>query len=293
MRLARGDWPRRALPKEPSREDFLPWRAGVVPQRLAGNLSLRREHLIRFGGGSRTTPCSARPRYRRRLLRPSMAGDEGLCGSGARHHLHFDHVLGLPFFEPINQPGARLDVYGPPQPQGSLADAFAALVRPPYFPLQLSELEGEVTFLEVSNDRFSLGAFQVVSRVVPHLGPTLGYRVECEGKVVAYISDHQAPVEQQGVADAVLELCEGADLLIHDAQYTRSEFMAKHDWGHSFVDYAVLVAAEAGARRLCLFHHDPSHGDEQLDEMLQSVRPAAQAAGVSVLHAAEGLVVTL
>lgn len=218
---------------------------------------------------------------------------KAFAGAALVTHLHFDHVLGLPFFEPINQPGARLDVYGPPQPQGSLADAFAALVRPPYFPLQLSELEGEVTFLEVSNDRFSLGAFQVVSRVVPHLGPTLGYRVECEGKVVAYISDHQAPVEQQGVADAVLELCEGADLLIHDAQYTRSEFMAKHDWGHSFVDYAVLVAAEAGARRLCLFHHDPSHGDEQLDEMLQSVRPAAQAAGVSVLHAAEGLVVTL
>ena len=218
---------------------------------------------------------------------------KAFAGAALVSHLHFDHVLGLPFFEPINRPGAHLDVYGPLQPDGSLADAFAALVRPPYFPLHLRDLQGDVAFIEISNDCFSIGRFQVVSRLVPHLGPTLGYRLECDGKVVAYISDHQPPAELEEVADAVLELCEGVDLLIHDAQYTRSEFIAKSNWGHSSVDYAVLVATEAGARQLCLFHHDPSHGDEQLDEMLQSVRPAAQAAGVAVLLAAEGLVVNL
>ncbi len=218
---------------------------------------------------------------------------KAFVGTALVTHLHFDHVLGLPFLEPINRTGARLDVYGPAQPEGSLANAFTALVRPPYFPLQLGDLQGEVAFFEMSNEFFSIGAFQVVSRLVPHLGPTLGYRLQCDDKVIAYISDHQAPGELEGVADAVLELCDGADLLIHDAQYTRSEFLARPDWGHSSVDYALVVAKEAAARQLCLFHHDPSHSDEQLDSMLQSVRPAAEAAGVAVLAAAQGLALTL
>lgn len=208
-------------------------------------------------------------------------------------HMHFDHVQGLPFFEPINRPDARLDVYGPPQPDGSLADAFAALVRPPYFPVHLRDLEGRLSFCEVGDDRFSLGPFSVVSRLIPHVGPTLGYRLECDGRAVAYISDHQEPAELDGIADSVLELCAGVDLLIHDAQYTCAEFHARPDWGHSSVEYALRVATEAGAHQLCLFHYDPSHEDEHLDEMLQSVRPAAAAAGVAVLPATEGLSVTL
>lgn len=218
---------------------------------------------------------------------------DAFAGVALVTHLHFDHVQGLPFFEPINRTGACLDIYGPAQKEGSLADAFASLVRPPYFPLHLRELAGEISFVEVRNDGFALGTVDVVSRFVPHTGPTLGYRLQCDGKAVAYISDHQAPAGLDGIAEAVLELCAGVDLLIHDAQYTPSELRSKPDWGHSSVDYALQVAIEAEARGLCLFHHDPSHRDEQLDEMLQSVRPAADAAGVTVLHAAEGLVVRL
>lgn len=218
---------------------------------------------------------------------------EPFAGAALVTHLHFDHVLGLPFFEPIHQPGARLDIYGPVQPAGGLADAFTALVRPPYFPLHLHDFGGEVTFCEVADDRFPLADLEVMSRLVPHPGPTLGYRIQHGGRVVTYVSDHQEPPDDGQVAEAVLELCAGADLLIHDAQYTRSELRAKPDWGHSSVDYAVHVAAEAGARRLCLFHHDPSHGDGQLDEMLQGAGPAAEAAGVAVLSAAEGLTVSL
>lgn len=225
----------------------------------------------------------------------SFEPQEGSAFVGAAlvSHLHFDHVLGLPFFEPFNTPGARLDLYGPTQPEGSLADAFAALVRPPYFPLHLGDLPVEIVFTELANDRFSIGALQVTSRLVPHRGPTLGYRLECDGKAVAYISDHQAPRDEDRVGDAVLELCEGVDLLIHDAQYTAAELLAKPDWGHSSVNYSVLVASQTAARQLCLFHHDPSHTDEQLEEMLESVRPAAEAGGVVVMLAAEGLVISL
>jgi ribonuclease BN (tRNA processing enzyme) len=214
-------------------------------------------------------------------------------GTALVTHLHFDHVLGLPFFTPVNHPGARLEVFGPFQAQGSLADAFAALVRPPYFPIHLRDLRGDICFRELSADSFTVGAFRVTSRLVPHVGPTLGYRIESDGKVLCYVSDHQAPPDLQRVADAVLELCDGADLLIHDAQYTVSEFLLKPYWGHSTAEYALHVAREAGVKRLCLYHHDPSHTDEDIDRMLEAVRSPAEAAGIAVLAAAEHLAVTL
>ena len=95
-------------------------------------------------------------------------------------------------------------------------------------------------------------------RSVPHIGPTNGYRLERDGVSVAYISDHQQPLDGSlTVPDAVLELCDDADLVIHDAQYTAAEFESKAHWGHCTVDFAVQVAAQSGARRLALFHHDP------------------------------------
>ena len=214
---------------------------------------------------------------------------EPFTGTALVTHLHFDHVLGLPFFEPLNRPGARLQIYGPAQAPGGLAEAFAQLIRPPYFPVELRDLAGSIDYLEVSDDRFSVGAFDVLSRLVPHVGPTLGYRVQYGTRSVAYLSDHQAPPDLSAVAEGSLELCAGVDLLVHDAQYTPSELRAKPDWGHSSVDYALLVARESGARRLALYHHDPGHADDDIDRMLQSAAPAAEAAGIDVFAAAEGM----
>lgn len=219
--------------------------------------------------------------------------DEGFRATALVTHLHFDHVLGLPFFTPVNHPGACLDVYGPCQTDGSLAAAFAALVRPPYFPVNLGDLQGEISFQDLSAESFMVGTLRVTSRLIPHVGPTLGYRIECNGKVLSYISDHQAPPDHRNVADAVLELCDGADLLIHDAQYTQAEFLAKPTWGHSTAEYALVVAREAGARNLCLYHHDPSHVDDDIDHMLETVRSSAEATGIGVVAAAEALSVTV
>lgn len=215
--------------------------------------------------------------------------EDGFRGTALVTHLHFDHVLGLPFFRPVNVPGAELQIFGPRQGEGSVADAFAALVRPPYFPIHLRDLQGDISFQDLSADSFALGPLRVTSRLIPHLGPTLGYRIESDDKTLCYISDHQAPADLQTVDDSVLELCDGADLLIHDAQYTHSEFLAKPNWGHSTVEYAVLVAREAGVRHLCLFHHDPSHGDDKIDQMLEAARSLAEKPGIGVTAAADNM----
>jgi phosphoribosyl 1,2-cyclic phosphodiesterase len=203
-------------------------------------------------------------------------------------------VQGLPFFPPVDRVGASLDVYGPSQDDGPLQDVFGQFMRPPYFPVHFSELRGDIRFHDVGDEDLAVGSAKVKVRPVPHCGPTMGYRLEWEGRSIAYISDHQAPLGLDRVADPVLELCDGVDLLIHDAQYTEAEFAEKAHWGHCTIDYAILVAKEAAARRLVLFHHDPAHDDNELDRLLAGARKAGRSCGVTdILSAAEGLSITL
>jgi phosphoribosyl 1,2-cyclic phosphodiesterase len=227
-----------------------------------------------------------------RLFGDTQPADGSFHATALVTHLHWDHVQGLPFLVPVNRPGATLDVYGPAHDGEGLQSVFERFMCPPYFPIRVADLLGHVRFHDCTDDDLSIGSAKVKVRPVPHVGDTNGYRVEWNGVTVAYISDHQQPLKGHGVADEVLELCDGADLLIHDAQYTSLEFAAKSTWGHCTVDYALHVAKEAGARRLALFHHDPSHSDDMLDDLGACVRAFGDRLGIEVLTAAEGLTVS-
>jgi phosphoribosyl 1,2-cyclic phosphodiesterase len=209
-------------------------------------------------------------------------------------HLHWDHIQGLPFFPPVLAPGARMDVYGPAQPEG-LTQAFRTFLSPPYFPISVDDLPGTIKFNDVKPGSFTTDGAEIVVADVPHVGPTLGFRVTRGGVSVAYVSDHQQPgCMQMEVSDEVLALCDGVDLLIHDAQYTDDEFVTRDNWGHCTVDYAVNVAAQCGAKRLALFHHDPLHDDATLDALWKSASRAGAAAGVAeVFAASEGMTLSL
>ena len=221
---------------------------------------------------------------------------EPFRGAALVTHIHWDHVQGLPFFTPVlRTPAACFDIYGPPQPdQGTLEAAFNELMRPPFFPVTTKELLGEINFHDVWEVDLELDGAKVKVRPVPHVGLTNGYRIEMGGATVAYLSDHQMPLDgSHVVSDAVLELCDGVDLLIHDAQYTVDEFPAKANWGHCTSEFAVFVAQEAGAQRLALFHHDPTHDDDTVDEILATTQRLAESTGaLEVVAAGEGLVIS-
>jgi phosphoribosyl 1,2-cyclic phosphodiesterase len=208
-------------------------------------------------------------------------------------HIHWDHVQGLPFFAPLHVPGSRIDVYGPKQEEGPLGEVLGELMRPPYFPVTCKDLAGTFRFHDVMDDTVAVGSRKVLVRPVPHIGPTVGYRVEGARAKVAYISDHQAPLTLDTVADSVLELVDGVDVLIHDSQYTPEEFEKKATWGHCTLDYALLVARTAGAKRLVMFHHDPGHSDDDIDRLASELRDHAVGSGVEVIAAYEGLVLEL
>ena len=209
-------------------------------------------------------------------------------------HLHWDHIMGFPFFTPVFRPDALVDIYGPRQEEGPLADVFAGVMRPPYFPITPSDLGGTVNFLDTDNDEFAVNGAKVMSRWVRHTDPTLGFRVEQEGASVAYMSDHGpgcVPDDADDfIPDSILELCDGVDVLIHDAQHTAHEYEAKRHFGHSTIDYAVHVAREAGVKTLALFHHCPSHSDADIDAIAAYAADlSAETDGPDIVAANEGL----
>ncbi len=267
-----------------------------------------------FYGVRGSTPCPAGPqaRYGGNTSCVVVDGDDGHpivldLGTGVREwgktqsqdghfhatalvtHFHFDHIQGLPFLTAADRVGAKLDIYGPGDTGKTTAELFAGFVRPPLFPVGLDQLRGSYTCHDVWNDDFAVGDAKVRVRPVPHVGETVGYRVEMGGRSVAYVSDHQAPNDMDSVDAGVLDLCDGVDLLIHDAQYCAADWETKAHWGHSTYDYALHVAVRSGAKALALFHHDPARSDIEIDDQTAAIRARARSRGVEVFAAAEGL----
>lgn len=223
----------------------------------------------------------------------AQPADEPFRGTCLLSHLHWDHVQGLPFFTPLQHEDAELVVYAPAQHGGrSAADVLGDTICPPLFPIGLDGFPGTIEIREATSS-FGVGGYEVTSAAVPHVGEARGYCVRRRGRSVAYVSDHQQPVSGPRLDDGVRQLCGGVDLLIHDAQFTPAEFATKQDWGHCTVEYAVWLAAEVGAKRLALFHHDPTHDDDMLDRLVAAAAECGCEFGVEVIGAAEGLTVDL
>jgi ribonuclease BN (tRNA processing enzyme) len=211
-------------------------------------------------------------------------------------HLHLDHLEGLGFFVPLWQPDRELHIWGPASPVDALEERIARYLSPPLFPVELSEVPAKLRFHDVHDGDFRLGSALVRAEPVAHRGPTVGYRVEEEGTVLAYIPDHEPYL---GVDPGAVEagwlsgfaIAEGADLLMHDGQYFEHEYPSHVGWGHSSVAHAVSFARFANVRRLLLFHHDPLHTDEQLRSLESRARELWGDDGVPPELAREGMTV--
>jgi phosphoribosyl 1,2-cyclic phosphodiesterase len=212
-------------------------------------------------------------------------------------HLHLDHLEGLRFFAPLFDARTTIDLWGPRSPVLGLKERIRKSFSPPLFPIDLQDTPAKVTFNDVPNTPWTIGAAELRASLVVHPGPTVGYRIDADGASVAYLPDHE-PALAGNFDDRGRDwisggsIAEGVDLLLHDAQYFDEEYDERLGWGHSSVGSAVDFATAMGARRLVLFHHDPTHSDailEQLEEQARSIGPEQ---GPPVL-AREGMVLEL
>ena len=230
------------------------------------------------------------------------AGDSGapLRGSILIGHTHWDHIQGLPFFEPLFQPGSHWDVYGPRGLGASLAQTLAGQMQYQYFPVSLEQLGAEVDYHDLVEGTLEIDDFVVRTQYLNHPALTLGYRIEGDGAVVSYLADHEPhdwALAGGGDLRASAEdarhvaFFAGADIAIHDAQYESAEYATRVGWGHSTMEYVVDAASLAQVRRLVLFHHDPSRDDAAVDDLLARARARAATQGDVVIEAAaEGMV---
>jgi CheY-like chemotaxis protein/phosphoribosyl 1,2-cyclic phosphodiesterase len=225
-------------------------------------------------------------------------------------HTHWDHIQGFPFFAPLFMPGHVWDIYGPGGLGGRLEEILAGQMEYTYFPITLGQLGATVRYHDLVEGTFTLDDVCITTRYLNHPGLTLGYRLEADGVVLVYATDHEPHARPQpdqpgapptGVPPVHHEdrghiaFLSGADLIIHDAQYTAAEYAQKIGWGHSPVTYAVDVALAAGAKRLALFHHDPTRVDAALDGVLEMCRERATAAHspLDIIAATEGQLLAL
>jgi CRP-like cAMP-binding protein/phosphoribosyl 1,2-cyclic phosphodiesterase len=286
--------------------------------------------IVRFWGtrGSVATPGAETSRFGGNTSCVEVRSGDTLvildCGTGARPlgtflagaarfrahlmltHIHWDHIQGFPFFLPIFQPGAEMEVYGAAGLEQGLEEAMSGQMQYTYFPVRLAELRSRLTFHEVGEGSFPAGGMAVRTQFLNHSCPDLGYRLESGGVSVAYVTDHEPfwphdpslPLEQTFLHPGDqrhVRFAAGADLLIHDAQYTADEYPARRGWGHSTIDYVVDVAVAAGVKRLALFHHDPARTDSAVEQLLGAARERAHWRGgtLEVFAAAEGMCVDL
>ena len=252
------------------------------------------------------------------------------CGTGARQlaaklmaqgrkainanillgHTHWDHIQGFPFFTPAFVKGNTVAIYGPEGSRGPLHDVLAGQMEFTYFPVDLAQLPATITYHDLTEGIHTIGGTRVATQFLNHPAMTVGYRVEADGSAIVYLVDHEPFSDElwragaePGRIESILhegdrrhaKFMAGADLVIHDAQYTPDEYPAKKTWGHSTYDYVVQIAAAAGVRRVALTHHDPSHDDDFVAEIERDARGLAlrQGTKIDVFCAYEGCQIVL
>lgn len=189
-------------------------------------------------------------------------------------HAHWDHLQGFPFFVPAYMEEYSIRVRGGPFAKTSLEGFLAHQMDPPYFPVPFRDLKASFDFQEENGRRLSIGDVDIVPIVLKHPNGGYGYKFKEDGKTFVFLTDNEIGFDHPGgLSDAeYAEICRGADLLVHDGQYTDREYEVSRGWGHSTFRAVTDLGVSAQVKRLGIFHHDPRHLDQDLDRYLEECK---------------------
>ncbi len=209
-------------------------------------------------------------------------------------HLHWDHIQGFPFFDPLFEPNVKIDIYSPFPETGA---HFAKQMKAPYFPVDFDTVKDKVRFVPIqAGKEFSIDGIKLNCCKMSHPGDSYAYSAQADGKKFVYATDVELYLDTHKYGNEIEAVFSGADFAVLDSQYTMQEAIEKIRWGHSPFSYAVDFAAQMGISRICLFHHEPEHDDKKLDSILHAARWYAKfivQADVKVDIAVEGTEVRL
>ena len=184
-------------------------------------------------------------------------------------HFHWDHIQGFPYFAPLYQPERTLRLYSS-QYTAPLRESLSGQMKLPYFPIDFNSLPSRHEFSELGLEGFREANVTVRPFELHHPQGACGYRIESEGTVIVYATDHE--LGNTDIDAGVVDAAQGADLLIFDAQYTPSEMERCRGRGHSTWQDAVEAARRARVRQLVLFHHDPDRDDGEISSIVMAAR---------------------
>ncbi len=208
-------------------------------------------------------------------------------------HTHWDHIQGLPFFAPIYDARCRLRILGGEGARKGLVAALTGQMESTYFPVPFAKLPSNIEIEELREFNFAIGSTLVRAQRANHPGFCVGYRLFSPNGLVCFFPDTEP--RQGGDDRDMIDFIRDADVLILDSQYDRHEYKKHTGWGHGCVEDSVMLALQAGVKKLVLFHHDPGHTDRKIDALVRHARALVkqQHGKLKVEAAREGMVIQL
>ncbi|MFZ0390560.1 MAG: MBL fold metallo-hydrolase [Calditrichia bacterium] len=233
-------------------------------------------------------------------------------------HFHWDHIQGLPFFRPAFRAGNKFTILGSDDAQMNLDQLISFQMDPTYFPVAIEDMQANIQFQSIKEGTLQINEVEVDCIYLNHPGYALGFRINYQGHSLVYISDNEpffyhrpghiqtrrnnSPnleelfdnfVENRD--EYLIRFCKGSDLLIHDTQFFPDEYHNKVTWGHSPFSYTVDLAIRSQVKQLALFHHDPDHDDEVIDQMEQLSCELIEERGATIqcVAAREGMILEI
>ena len=232
-------------------------------------------------------------------------------------HYHWDHICGLPFFQPAFIPSWKIKFFGPGETAEDIERRLSNQMKAPYFPVETETWMANIEYLNPTQNGIVHGPLKVSFHNVHHPGVTYGYRIEVAGKTIVYVSDNEIDFLKSSIEHrydefdaeehqlleqieseertAELNAIRNCDILIHDAQYTPHDYDKKRGWGHSCYVDAVNFAIDANVKSLYLYHHDPTYDDEKISAIYHDCMQiiSERKSDMTCFIASEGLTIDL
>ncbi len=189
-------------------------------------------------------------------------------------HSHWDHIIGFPFFKPIYSDNANINIFGGSPVQESIREAIEKAMTPPNFPVKLEDIQCELNFNEASGEPFEINSLDITPIAISHPNRGFGYKFHKENLSFVFLTDNELAYKHEGGESfkTYRDFCQGADLLLHDAEFIQEEYEKTKSWGHSTVSDVMKLGMEAEVDRLGFIHHNQERTDGELDRIVKRCR---------------------